>query len=179
MVLNVFTHATGLEVGRFFDDSSPQISTNTREYQGESSVLSFPSFRWVFVTPFCSVPILPPSFKLPGFLIPSELSVQSHMLIPSSSFVLWRPTLVFLSTPSLRHQTSLVSRHTMHCLYTSDLSTTSPRPRTSPHRRCALQFKNSRFPSTSKIKLLTIRVTSKTLRVIHVIGSQHLPQSVK
>jgi hypothetical protein len=42
MVLNVFAHAVGLEVGSFFDVSDPQIGTNTREYQGESSALTFP-----------------------------------------------------------------------------------------------------------------------------------------
>ena len=42
MVLNAFAHAAGLEVGSFFDASAPQISANTREYQGESSALTFP-----------------------------------------------------------------------------------------------------------------------------------------
>ena len=42
MVLNVFTHSKGLEVGSVFDSSDPQIGVNTREYQGESSPLTFP-----------------------------------------------------------------------------------------------------------------------------------------
>ena len=116
--------------------------------------------------------MLPPSFKLQGFLIPSELSAQNHMLLTSSSFVLRRPPLAFLSTPRPRRQTSLVSRHVMHCRYTSVLSMPSRRPRTSPRRRCALPFKNSRLPSTPKIKLPTIRVTFRTLSMLHVIGSQ-------
>ena len=132
-------------------------------------------------TPFCSVPLLTPYFKRPGFLIPSELSDQSHMLV-SSSFVMRRTTSVFLSTTSPRCQTSLVSRHVTHCLYTSVLSTPSPRPRrTFPHRRYVVPFETSWFPSTSKFKLLlpTIRVTSRTLSVIPVIGFQHLPHSTK
>ena len=59
-------------------------------------------FPWACSTPFCSAPILPPSFKLPGFLISSELSAQSHMLLPSSFFVLRRPPSAFLLTPSPR-----------------------------------------------------------------------------
>ena len=40
MVLNVFAHAAGLEVGSFFDDSAPPISYNMSEYTGEPSDLS-------------------------------------------------------------------------------------------------------------------------------------------
>ena len=42
MVLNVFTHVTGLEVGGFFNVSDPQVGVNTGEYPGESSTLTFP-----------------------------------------------------------------------------------------------------------------------------------------
>ena len=42
MVLNAFAHAAGLEVGSFSDASTPHISANTREYQGESSTLTVP-----------------------------------------------------------------------------------------------------------------------------------------
>ena len=40
MVLNSFSHESGLEVGSFFDDSSPLISAKMREYKGESSDLT-------------------------------------------------------------------------------------------------------------------------------------------
>ena len=117
-------------------------------------------FPWSCITPFCLSPIFPPSFKLPGFLIPSEVSTQNHMLIPRSFFVLRRPPLTFLSTPSPNRQTSLVSHHATHCLYVSVLSTPSPRSRTSPRRHCALPFKKYRSPSTSKPKLPTIHISS-------------------
>ena len=39
MVLNVFAHTTGLEVGSFFDVSSPHISAKMLEYKGEPSDL--------------------------------------------------------------------------------------------------------------------------------------------
>ncbi len=40
MVLNVFSHSTGLEVGSFFDESAPSISTKMSEYTGEPSDLT-------------------------------------------------------------------------------------------------------------------------------------------
>ena len=40
IVLNAFAHATGLEGGSFFDDSTPPISYNMSEYTVEPSDLS-------------------------------------------------------------------------------------------------------------------------------------------
>ena len=40
MVLNDFTHDSGLEVGSLFDDSAPSISGNMSEYTGEPTDLS-------------------------------------------------------------------------------------------------------------------------------------------
>jgi hypothetical protein len=40
MVLNAFSHASGLEVRSLFDDSAPSISSNMSEYTGEPSDLS-------------------------------------------------------------------------------------------------------------------------------------------
>ena len=40
MLLNAFAHATGLEVGSFFDTSAPPISVKTREHKGEPSDLT-------------------------------------------------------------------------------------------------------------------------------------------
>ena len=40
MVLNVFAHDAGLEVGSLFDDSAPSISVNMSEYTDEPSDLS-------------------------------------------------------------------------------------------------------------------------------------------
>ena len=76
---------------------------------------------------------------------------------------------MFLSTPSPRHQTSLVSRHVTNCLSTLVLSTPSPRPRTSPFRPCGSSFKNYQSPLRSKTKLPTIHTLSRILSVFHVI----------
>ena len=79
-----------------------------------SSCLTNGFFRlipWSSRTPCCLTPILPLFFKLPGFLIPLDLSSQRHTQLPRSFFVFRRLPSVFLSTPSHRHQTSLVSRH--------------------------------------------------------------------
>ena len=54
------------------------------------------------------------AFKFPGSLIPSDLLVQRHMLIPSSFFVIRRLTSVFLSTPSPRPQTRDMSGISSH-----------------------------------------------------------------
>ena len=117
------------------------------------------------------------SFKLPGSRIPWELPAQSHRQLPSSSLVRRRPPSAFLSTPSPRHQTSLVFRHSMHCRYTPVLSMINPRPRISPR---AFPKKNSRLPLTPRIKLPMIRVMTRTLNGFRMMMcSQHYPHSVK
>ena len=128
-------------------------------------------FHCVLHTPCCSATFLALSFRIPGFLTPSEFSTQSHMLLASSSFVWRRSPSMFFSTPSPRRQTSLVSRHVMHGRCTSFRSNPSLRPQKSPRCHCALPFKNSRLPSTPKIKLPIIRDMSRTLSVLLVIGS--------
>ena len=40
MVMNVFAHVVGLEVGSFLDDSGPPITAKMSEYQGEPSDLT-------------------------------------------------------------------------------------------------------------------------------------------
>ena len=40
MVLNAFAHVAGLEVGSFFDASTPPISAKMSEYKGEPSALT-------------------------------------------------------------------------------------------------------------------------------------------
>ena len=104
----------------------------------------------------------PRSFHTLGSLGPKS-NAASHLFLRLPS--------VFLSTLSPRHQTSLVSRHATNCLCTSVISTPSPRPRTSPLRRYGSPFKNYRPPLTTKPKLPTIHILSRTLSVLRVIST--------
>ena len=131
--------------------SSPRSPTSIPPpYLNNTQVKLFVNcfFRWSHWAFSTPFCLSPPSFKIPGFLI-----IKSQVS----------------DIPGILSRTN--------CLYTSVLSTPSPRPRTSSCRRCTLPFKNSRLPSTHKIKLLTIPVTSRAFSVLHVIGSQHNPLS--
>lgn len=47
--LNAFVHDTGLEVGNFFDDSTPHVNDEIREYTGELSHLNLQKSRQSFL----------------------------------------------------------------------------------------------------------------------------------
>ena len=78
-----------------------------------------------------------------------------------------------------RRQTSLAFRLALQFRNTQLPYRPNPRPRTSLCCRCARLWKSSWLPSTPKLKLPTIRLTSRAPSVPRVIGSHHHPLSAK
>ncbi len=96
MVLNAFTHTTGLEVGVFFNASEPQFRVYTGEYEGELSTLTFPKistvssgntdekavrFRLVsgFTESSNDLPPQDPRFYTPAVCGPKPHAVSNHV----------------------------------------------------------------------------------------------------
>ena len=100
------------------------------------------------------------------------------------------PSQLFLHTPevdlgvSFNAQSQVsdipgISSHNALSLYLGSFNVQSKAPDIPAQSLRASIQELSRIPSTPKIKLPTIHVTSRTLSVIHVIGSQHHLHSVK